>query len=184
VTYELSGPGITRTDIIEYELTGSFTILDNKATVNIQLAIDSDIEQAELLIFTITGVDNGDFIGVIIQPDEIISEDIPGWQVANDRDITVALDITVTDELKEEGFARELINRIQNIRKSSDFEVTDKIIVHIEDHPMLNNVITKHKDYIASEVLAKEIVLTSTISASEMIEITDEVSIGIQVVKV
>ena len=66
VTYELSGPGITETDIIEYELTGTFTIVDNKATVNVQLALDSDIEQTEILIFTITGVDNGDFASVII----------------------------------------------------------------------------------------------------------------------
>lgn len=74
VTYELSGLGITETDIIEYELTGTFTIVDNKATVNVQLAVDSDIEQTEILIFTITGVDNGDFASVIIEPDKIISD--------------------------------------------------------------------------------------------------------------
>ena len=65
---------------------------------------------------------------------EIISEDIPGWQVANDGRLTVALDITVTDELKYEGIAREFVNRIQNIRKENGYDVTDKITVQIEDH--------------------------------------------------
>jgi isoleucyl-tRNA synthetase len=62
---------------------------------------------------------------------EIIPEDVPGWLVANDGNITVALDVTVTDELGNEGMARELVNRIQNIRKSSDFEITDKVMVEI-----------------------------------------------------
>jgi isoleucyl-tRNA synthetase len=90
---------------------------------------------------------------------EIISEDIPGWLVANEGRLTVALDITVTDDLLHEGIAREFVNRIQNIRKESGFEVTDKIKVIIEDLPFVSEAVKKHSDYIASQTLALEIAL-------------------------
>ncbi len=90
---------------------------------------------------------------------EIISEDIPGWLVANEGRLTVALDITVTEELLHEGIAREFVNRIQNIRKESGFEVTDKIRVMIEDLPFISAAVRKHSDYIASQTLALEISL-------------------------
>ena len=88
---------------------------------------------------------------------EIISEDIPGWLVANEGRLTVALDITVTEELLHEGIAREFVNRIQNIRKDSGFEVTDKIRVVIEDLPFVAVAVRKHSDYIASQTLALEV---------------------------
>jgi isoleucyl-tRNA synthetase len=84
---------------------------------------------------------------------EIISEDIPGWQVANDGKITVALDITVTDELRFEGIAREFVNRIQNIRKESGFDVTDKITVLIEDHNLIREAVSRHAAYIGTQTL-------------------------------
>ena len=90
---------------------------------------------------------------------EIISEDIPGWLVANEGKLTVALDITVTEELLHEGIAREFVNRIQNIRKESGFEVTDKIRVVIEDLPFVAAAVRKHSDYIASQTLALEVSL-------------------------
>jgi len=90
---------------------------------------------------------------------EIISEDIPGWLVANEGRLTVALDITVTEELLHEGIAREFVNRIQNIRKESGFEVTDKIRVVIEDLPFVSAAVKKHSDYIASQTLALEVTL-------------------------
>jgi len=90
---------------------------------------------------------------------EIISEDIPGWLVANEGKLTVALDITVTEELLHEGIAREFVNRIQNIRKESGFEVTDKIRVVIEDLPFVSAAVQKHSDYIASQTLALEVTL-------------------------
>jgi isoleucyl-tRNA synthetase len=74
--------------------------------------------------------------------------------------LTVALDINVTEELKEEGIAREFINRIQNLRKESGFDVTDKIILTIQQHEAINSAINKFKDYIASQTLAKEVLLT------------------------
>ncbi len=88
---------------------------------------------------------------------EIISEDIPGWQVVNEGKLTVALDVTVTDELRYEGIAREFVNRIQNIRKESGFDVTDKINVRIEDHDMVREAIERHASYIGSQTLATSV---------------------------
>ena len=88
---------------------------------------------------------------------EITSEDMPGWLVASEGKLTVALDITVTEELKAEGVARELINRIQNIRKDSGFEVTDKIRVEIEQKEFVAGAIAKYAGYIASQTLAVEV---------------------------
>ncbi|OPZ96686.1 MAG: Isoleucine--tRNA ligase [Bacteroidetes bacterium ADurb.Bin416] len=85
---------------------------------------------------------------------EILSEDIPGWLVANDGRLTVALDVTVTDALKLEGLARELVNRIQNLRKSSGYEITDKIHVVIEPHDEVDQVLVEWGDYIKSQTLA------------------------------
>ena len=88
---------------------------------------------------------------------EIISEDIPGWQVANEGKLTVALDITVTDELKYEGIAREFVNRIQNIRKESGYDVTDKIIVRIEKSELIAQAVKLHASYIGQQTLANEV---------------------------
>ena len=88
---------------------------------------------------------------------EITSEDMPGWLVASEGKLTVALDITLTDELRREGVARELINRIQNIRKDSGFEVTDKIQVEIEAKELVAGAIEHFSSYIASQTLAVEV---------------------------
>ena len=89
---------------------------------------------------------------------EISSEDIPGWLVANEGKYTVALDISLSEELKAEGIARELVNRIQNFRKEAGFEVTDQIKLQIQTAPGIDNAIENNKDYICSETLAKELV--------------------------
>ena len=91
---------------------------------------------------------------------EIISEDIPGWLVANEGALTVALDVTVTDELQQEGLARELVNRIQNLRKSNGFEITDKIRVTIRSAKEMDVALEAHRTYIANQVLAVSIDLT------------------------
>lgn len=88
---------------------------------------------------------------------EIISEDIPGWLVTNQGKITVALDINVTPELIEEGIAREFINRIQNIRKDSGFDVTDKINIIVQSHNELDTALNNYKDYICSQTLGNTI---------------------------
>jgi len=117
---------------------------------------------------------------------EIISEDIPGWLVANDGPITVALDINITEELRQEGVARELINRIQNIRKESGFDVTDKIDVVIEKHDLINSAIETHRNYIGSQTLAENITLTEKIknNESKRIDIDEDIYINIQVTRI
>ncbi|MGM9759624.1 MAG: isoleucine--tRNA ligase [Parabacteroides sp.] len=85
---------------------------------------------------------------------EIISEDIPGWLVANEGRLTVALDITVTDDLRKEGLARELVNRIQNLRKSSGFDITDKVYVTVLSNSQMDGAIEAYREYIANQVLA------------------------------
>ena len=97
---------------------------------------------------------------------EIISDDIPGWLVASEGNLAVALDITITRELREEGIAREFINRIQNLRKESGFDVTDKIKISIRQHDALNEAVEKHKEYIGSQTLASSIELVGEMSSN------------------
>jgi isoleucyl-tRNA synthetase len=115
---------------------------------------------------------------------EIISEDIPGWQVVNDGKLTVALDITVSEELRYEGIAREFVNRIQNIRKESGYEVTDKITVNIEDHDFIREAIKRHTSYIGSQTLATSINLVKNFNGKITRDIDiDEVIVRIEVAK-
>jgi len=95
---------------------------------------------------------------------EIISEDIPGWLVANQDNITVALDITVTPELRREGIAREIVNRVQNIRKSRDYQITDRINLLFASNTATDSAITDFSDYIASQVLASSIAVSAEIT--------------------
>ena len=98
---------------------------------------------------------------------EIISEDIPGWMVANEGNLTVALDITVTPELRREGVARDLINRVQNIRKSRDYNITDRITVVIEPNELTDDAIKEYSSYIATQVLADAVVTGKVDSPAE-----------------
>jgi len=102
---------------------------------------------------------------------EIISEDIPGWLVANEGKLTVALDVTVTDELREEGIAREFVNRIQNLRKDSGLEVTDKINIRIMKHSEIIKAVENFKQYIGSQTLAKDVLLVDEIPTGKGIEV-------------
>ena len=104
---------------------------------------------------------------------EVISEDIPGWLVANEGRLTVALDITVTDELRKEGIARELVNRIQNLRKSKDFDITDRIAVLFSSNSLFDTAIREFSDYIKTQVLADSIEIKAQVFEDE-IEIDDE----------
>jgi isoleucyl-tRNA synthetase len=120
--------GMSQQEIAQFEKDGQF-------------AIDLDGQQAVVELADV----------------EIISEDIPGWLVANEGNLTVALDITVTDELRLEGIARELVNRIQNVRKSKDFDITDKINVTIAPDERTDEAVKAYGDYIAHQVLATSI---------------------------
>ncbi|MCQ2199591.1 MAG: isoleucine--tRNA ligase [Paludibacteraceae bacterium] len=113
---------------------------------------------------------------------EILSEDIPGWLVANNGQITIALDVTITDELKEEGIAREFVNRIQNIRKTSGFEITDKILVEIEKKNEINVAVEHFAQYIASQVLANEVKLVDSVSGATELDF-DDYKVNVKVVK-
>ncbi len=120
--------GMSQHDIIELERNGQFSFDIDGVPATIEL---SDVE--------------------------IISEDIPGWQVANDGNLTVALDITVSEELRQEGIAREIINRVQNIRKNRDYDIVDKISITFAPNDATDSAIEMFKGYIASQVLASEI---------------------------
>jgi isoleucyl-tRNA synthetase len=104
---------------------------------------------------------------------EIISEDIPGWLVANDGPLTVALDVTITEDLRNEGTAREFVNKVQNIRKDKDFQVLDRIKVSVVREPSLAAALVLYRDYIASEILANEIELVESLSEFDEIEFND-----------
>lgn len=121
---------MTQDDILAFEKNGSFTF-------NID-GTEATIETADV---------------------EILSEDIPGWLVSNKGRLTVALDITVTDELRREGYARELINRIQNIRKSSGFEITDKIHVTLAHNEETDAAVAEYSEYIARQILAESLIV-------------------------
>ncbi|MGD1320572.1 isoleucine--tRNA ligase [Chryseobacterium sp. 2R14A] len=104
---------------------------------------------------------------------EISTKDIPGWTVTSDGKTTVALDLTLTEELKSEGIAREFINRIQNIRKDKDFELTDRINIFLEENSPFLNQIKKNEEYISSEVLSNKIEIVSSLSNFNEIDIDD-----------
>ena len=116
---------------------------------------------------------DGQSIEIAVDDVEIISEDIPGWLVTNEGSLTVALDITITDELEKEGLARELINRIQNLRKSSGFEIIDRINVQVQKSAEMDGVITDYGKYIAAQVLASEIVLVDSINNPTALDFED-----------
>ncbi|MBF02297.1 MAG: isoleucine--tRNA ligase [Flavobacterium sp.] len=117
---------------------------------------------------------SGKSITLTTEDVEISSQDIPGWLVANSNGITVALDITIDDQLRNEGVARELVNRIQNIRKDSGFEVTDKIKVHIQNNAVIEQSVLENETYIKSETLTEELIFMSKIDNGIEIEF-DEV---------
>jgi isoleucyl-tRNA synthetase len=104
---------------------------------------------------------------------EIIAEDVPGWQVTNLGKLTVALDVNITKELKEEGIAREVINRIQNLRKDLGFDVTDKIKVTLQSNDLITNAVENNLSYICAEILATSLELSPNINEGQMIEIED-----------
>ena len=147
---------MSQKDIIELEKNGQFTF-------NIDGA-DAVVELADV---------------------EVISEDIPGWLVANEGNLTVALDITVTEELKREGIARELVNRIQNIRKDKDFNIVDKIAVKVSANENTDAAIEEFKEYISKQVLADSIEIIEVADCESMIELDmDDYKLYVTVEKV
>lgn len=114
---------------------------------------------------------------------DIATDDIPGWTVATDGNLTVALDVTLTEELKQEGIARELVNRIQNLRKDSGLDVTDRIDIRIGSHPQIAAALETNLDYICSETLAERLELVDSLPSGLEVDLDDELSTHIAIQK-
>nr|WP_321776708.1 isoleucine--tRNA ligase [uncultured Porphyromonas sp.] len=108
---------------------------------------------------------------------EIISEDVPGWLVLNEGSITIALDEEITEELRIEGLAREMVNRIQNLRKTSGFDVEDKIDIRLEKTPMTEQILAAHKDYISTQVQARSIESVEGLTTGELLDLDEKVTL-------
>lgn len=151
-------------------------------------ALVAEMEQSDIFEFE----KNGEYklqigsetLALGLEDVEILSEDIPGWLVANEGRLTVALDISLTKELEEEGIARELINRIQNLRKESNFDVTDKIKLYIGRHKAIDEAVEHFSPYIASQVLAESVELTNEKKQADKEVEIDEIRTFIRVEKV
>jgi len=130
-----------------------------------------------------TGEVAGENIALDMEDFDIVTDDIPGWLVASEGGLTVALDITLTDELKQEGIARELVNRIQNFRKDSGLEVTDKIKLTIETSSAIAKAVTVNQQYICDEVLAVGIELGNSGNDAMLVDIENEGDTKIKLVK-
>ena len=130
----------------------------------------SAIEASENYSFTLAGsevvLESADY--------EITSEDMPGWLVASEGKLTVAMDITITDSLKKEGLARELINRIQNLRKDKDFEITDRIEVTIEKRDDVADALSEFDKYVCEQTLSEKITLVESLEGADEVEWADD----------
>lgn len=163
--------------VVSKKIKPNFAVLGRKLgpkmkAVNQALAAftQDDIRQMERNGEYVLNLD-GEELTLLLNEVEITSEDIPGWLVANKGEITVALDITITNELRNEGNAREFINRVQNLRKDKDFNVTDRISVQVEHHAEIDEALIHYKDYICTEVLAENLSLVDEVSEGNEIEI-------------
>jgi len=145
-------------------------------------AIISEIERSGKYAMQVNGVE------IVLESEdvEIIPVDMPGWKVANSGAITVALDVTLSEGLINEGLAREVVNRIQNIRKDRGFEVTDKILVKIQQNSGLDNAIKNNLSYICSETLTNNLQLVPGLSGSGTvtIEVDERISTLISIEKI
>lgn len=125
---------------------------------------------------------SGETVQIEVANVDIISEDMPGWTVANDGNLTVALDIQITDELRTEGVARELVKRIQNIRKESGFEITDRIAVTLEHNEQTDKAVDQFKDYICGQVLANSLTVVDKLDNAVELDL-DDYKVNILIVK-
>jgi isoleucyl-tRNA synthetase len=171
---------ITETEgIIKKRIKPNFKMLGTKlgARMKAASALIGSLAQHDIAIIEKNGRIElnleGEPLEILLEEVEIVAEDIPGWSVAGKGSLTVALDITLTDELKQEGDAREFVNRIQNIRKESGFELTDRIFVNVLESESLKPSIIKFNDYICREILADVIQWVPEIADGTEIEVND-----------
>ncbi|MBL7782681.1 MAG: isoleucine--tRNA ligase [Saprospiraceae bacterium] len=182
---------------IEY-ITDASGLLKKAAKANFKTLgakLGKDMKEAAALIADFTNDDintieqtgsikilvNGNEYAITPEDLVVTTEDLPGWKVASESALTVALDVHMTPELQAEGTARDLVNRIQNIRKDKDFNVTDRITVTLEKHQAILAAVEQFHEYIKAEVLATDLVLADEVEG-EKVELDDVVSIGIDVV--
>ena len=127
----------------------------------------------------------GEQIEITMEDVEIVTDDIPGWLVASEGSYTVALDVNISESLLEEGLARELVNKIQNIRKTSGLEVTDRIEIIVQNHPALSAAIENNKTYICAETLGVSLSIVNDNKDSDgmPVEITEDISTVISISK-
>ena len=172
---------ITETEgVISKKLKPNFKLLGAKLGTKMKQAsaVITALSQAQITQLEKEGSLNleveGEMIPLLVSEVEIIAEDIPGWSVAVKNALTVALDITLSEALLKEGNARELVNRVQNIRKEANFELTDKILLRIADNTNLKDSINEFSDYICRETLALEIDWVSSLEDGVDVEINDQ----------
>ncbi len=162
---------------IKKKVKPNFKALGAKVGKDMKLVTEAinTMSQEDLVVFEKEGSISilNDQYTIALADVEIIAEDIPGWQVTNMGNLTVALDVTISDELKKEGLSRELINRIQNLRKELNFEVTDRITVNLQHDHLIADAVMQNKTYICSEILADDIILAENISNGNKIVIED-----------
>lgn len=173
--------------VIKKSIKPNFKTLGKKLGKNMKAAAEliADFNQEEIAKFEKTGEINLEVDGVnyLLEGEDLVvnSEDIPGWLVASDKGITVALDITITESLKAEGIARELVNRIQNIRKSKDLNVTDNIHVNVTLTNSTAKAVAEFADYIKSETLALNLLTVENLQVGDEVELIEEEKIFIEV---
>ncbi|MDD6889547.1 MAG: isoleucine--tRNA ligase [Bacteroidales bacterium] len=159
--------------ILVYKVKPDFKKLGPKHGKNMKAVAGAiaGLSQAEILEFQSKGAldmtVNGESVRIDLEDVEIFSEDIPGWLVANEGSLTLALDVTISDELRQEGIARDIVNRIQNLRKSRDYDITDRIKLAVEGDAHTNDAVLAFSDYIKRQVLADSIEIVAGLQAAE-----------------
>jgi isoleucyl-tRNA synthetase len=171
---------ITATDgFIKKKIKPNFIALGKKLGVKMKQVSNSlqVLTQEEIFRFEKEGsfslLIDGEPLILQLNEVELLSEDITGWMVANKGSLTVALDVTVTPDLISEGIARELVNRIQKIRKDNGFELTDRVSVHLTQHKDLNTAVAQYNAYICAEILADNVAIVSELANGTEIEVND-----------
>lgn len=179
-------------DIISKKIKPDFKKLGSKCGKDMKMIAEDMKEWNQIVIaefereksFTKT-YPNGNAYTFALSDVEIQSNDLPGYNTATMGALVVALDTAITPELKNEGIARELINRIQNLRKDKKFEVTDKIRVKIQSHPEMDEAVNQNFSYICSEILAQSFTITGKPEGNEIdeIELTETIKTHISIEK-
>jgi isoleucyl-tRNA synthetase len=130
-----------------------------------------------------SGEVNGEEVQLDLSDFDIAAQDIPGWLVSTEGNLTVALDVTISDELKSEGIARELVNRVQNLRKDSGLEVTDRIVLKVDTNEIIEQAISSNKEYVCNEVLANDVVFESLASDALVTDLVEPEDAKIGLIK-